>query len=326
MRSLVTGGAGFIGSHLVDTLLNSGHKVKVIDNLATGKLANLPLDNPNLEFHQCDVESDQISALFEDVNFVFHLAALADIVPSINQPTEYFRVNVGGTIKVLEAIRKHDIKKVVYAASSSCYGLPNIFPTPETTAAAPMYPYALSKYIGEQLLFHWEQVYGISTISLRLFNVYGIRARTSGSYGAVLGVFMGQLLNRLPLTIVGDGLQKRDFVHVEDVVRAFIMASLSNETHSVINIGSGTPITVQELADSISEYQIYLPKRPGEPDLTHADIRKAERLLDWKPCIDFATGLRMTIGKTELWKDAPPWTEAEISKITSNWFKYLSDK
>ncbi|MQF67768.1 NAD-dependent epimerase/dehydratase family protein, partial [SAR202 cluster bacterium AD-802-F09_MRT_200m] len=207
MRALVTGGAGFIGSHLVERLLDRGHEVVVIDNLASGRLENLAhlSCNPRLKVEVSDISSgDDMSGIFSGVRWVFHLAGLADIVPSITDPLKYHRANVDGTVAVLEAARGAQASRFIYAASSSCYGLPDQFPTPETAPLQPMYPYALTKYIGEQCVMHWEKVYSMPCVSLRLFNVYGPRTRTSGTYGAVFGVFLAQKLANKPFTIVGD--------------------------------------------------------------------------------------------------------------------------
>ena len=207
-KTLVTGGAGFIGSHLVDRLLSDGHDVVVLDNLATGRITNLEQHqgNPHLTFHRLDVsEHEAIRPCFEGVEWVFHLAALADIVPSIQNPLAYHKANVDGTAAVLEAARAAGVKRLVYAASSSCYGLPDVVPTPETAEIRPMYPYALTKYVGEEYVMHWAKTYHLPCVALRLFNVYGPRSRTSGTYGAVFGVFLAQKLAGKPFTVVGDG-------------------------------------------------------------------------------------------------------------------------
>src|SRR5437588_795762 len=241
-RTLVTGGAGFIGSHLVERLLKDGHQVTVLDNLATGRTDNLTQlgSNPKLSFHVQDISNEaEIAPYFEDVDWVFHLAALADIVPSIQRPLAYHRANVDGTIAVLEACRGANVKRFVYAASSSCYGIPEKFPTPETAAISPMYPYAFTKNVGEQYVMHWHKIYQLPAVSLRLFNVYGPRSRTSGAYGAVFGVFLAQKLAGSPLTVVGDGTQTRDFTFVTDVADAFVAAARSDASGEAFNVGSG---------------------------------------------------------------------------------------
>lgn len=218
-KVIVTGGAGFIGSHLVEKLVKEKYKVTVLDNLVTGRLENLAdvKKERNLLFVKADItQLEKINKYFKGVDWVFHLAALADIIPSIVEPYEYHRANVNGTIAVLEACRKNGIKKLIYAASSSCYGIPKIYPTPEIAEMAPQYPYAFTKYIGECYALSWAKVYRLPVLSLRLFNVYGPRARTGGTYGAVIGVFIAQKLANRPLTVVGDGRQKRDFVYVTE--------------------------------------------------------------------------------------------------------------
>jgi UDP-glucose 4-epimerase len=323
MKYLVTGGAGFIGSHLVDTLIAAGHHVTVIDSLVSGKKSNLAGSWEHIEFHQVDVATDDISEYFIGCDAVFHLAALADIVPSIVDPFEYMTTNVLGTLRVLEAVRKHKVRRVVYAASSSCYGMATEVPTKETSQIQPTYPYALSKWMGEELVMHWGDLYKFEVLSLRLFNVYGPRARTSGNYGAVLGVFFAQHLAKLPLTVVGDGSQTRDFIYVQDVVAAFVAASKSKATGVSINIGASNPVSVNEVAQMIGGQTVNIPRRPGEPDTTHADISLAKRYLDWTPTTTFKEGMKLTIDQIQLWKDAPVWSAETIAVATEEWFKYL---
>ncbi len=322
----MTGGAGFIGSHVVEQLLQAGHKVVVLDNLSTGRLANLSsfaLD-PKFTFHAVDIaDLAVIRPHFEGIDWVFHLAALADIVPSIEQPIDYTRANVTGTIHVCEAARQARCKRFVYAASSSCYGIPDALPTPETAAARPQYPYALSKYLGEQVVLHWGQVYKLPVVALRLFNVYGPRSRTSGSYGAVFGVFLAQKLAAKPYTVVGDGTQTRDFTFVADVARAFVMAAASSVSQEAINIGSGQPQSVNRLVELLGGEVVHVPKRPGEPDCTQADNRKADRLLGWQPWVSFEKGVRILLDHIDYWRQAPVWDARSIDKATKAWFRYL---
>ena len=230
MKALVTGGAGFIGSHLVDLLIKLNYEVLVIDNLSLGRRENIDhlVENSKFTFVQADIcNFEEIEPFFKGVDWVFHLAALADIVPSIENPTEYYKSNVNGTFNLLQACRKYQVKKIIYAGSSSCYGIPDEYPTKETAEIQPQYPYALTKNIGEQLVMHWCQLYKLPAISLRFFNVYGPRARTSGTYGAVFGVFLAQKLANKPYTIVGDGTQTRDFTFVSDIVNAIVTAAVS---------------------------------------------------------------------------------------------------
>lgn len=323
MKVLVTGGAGFIGSHLVESLVEDGHDVVVVDNLATGNIQNIVNVIDRITLVQDDIRSLEIGDHFSGVDTVFHLAALADIVPSIDRPRDYLDVNVLGTCNILEFSRKNYVKTFVYAASSSCYGLPNEFPTSENSKIDTQYPYALSKYLGEQEVVHWSNVYGLNILSLRLFNVYGPRARTSGNYGAVFGVFLAQRNKNLPLTIVGDGEQTRDFTHVFDVVRAFKLAAKSELKNRIINIGSSNPISVNHIAKLIGGASIHIPKRPGEPDITHADITLARELLGWNPLIGISEGVSELLENLSYWNDAPVWTPENISKETASWFKYL---
>lgn len=327
MRTLVTGGAGFIGSHLVDHLLNDGHEVVVLDNFSTGRPENLAHLKDKACFHLQQVDITDLEAIrpyFDDVDWVFHLAALADIVPSIRQPIEYHRSNVDGTVNVLEASRLGGIRRFIYAASSSCYGIPNIYPTPETAEIRPEYPYALTKYLGEQYVLHWGKVYKLPLLSLRFFNVYGSRSRTSGAYGAVFGVFLAQKLNNKPFTVVGDGTQRRDFIFVSDAVNACIMAAESNIKGEVLNTGSGNTYSVNQLVELLGGNVVYIPKRPGEPDCTHADISKIKKLLGWKPKVSFEEGVRIMLENIDYWKGAPIWTPETISEGTKEWFRYLS--
>ena len=226
-KILITGGAGFIGSHLAEQLLNDQNRVIVVDNFSTGRLENLDhlKQNPNLVIVEADICEDNLSKTMEDVNHLYHLAALADIVPSIQSPEEYYAANVTGTFNVVQAATTASVQSFIYAASSSCYGIPNIYPTPESAEIKPQYPYALTKYLGEQIVLHWAKVYGLPATSLRLFNVFGPRSRTSGTYGAVFGVFCARNSASKPFTVIGDGTQTRDFTFVSDIVCAMIRAA-----------------------------------------------------------------------------------------------------
>jgi UDP-glucose 4-epimerase len=258
------------------------------------------------------------------VERVFHLAARADIVPSIQEPEAYFRANVDGTFAMLEAARHHQVRRFVYGASSSCYGIPEVYPTPEKAPADPRYPYALTKYLGEQLVQHWAQVYRLSTVSLRFFNVFGPRARTSGTYGAVFGVFLAQLLAGKPLTIVGDGTQTRDFTYVSDVVDALQVAAASTISGEIYNVGSGRPVSVNELVAELgSPPTVNIPKRPGEPDCTFADISKIRSDLGWEPKVKFSSGVKIMRDNIDFWRNAPVWTASSIEQATADWFKFL---
>lgn len=328
MKTLVTGGTGFIGSHLVERLLRDGHSVIVLDNLSTGRLENLKHveSDSKLTINRVDIaESDDIDSSFANVDWVFHLAALADIVPSIQEPTKYHRANVDGTVAVLEAARKANVKRFIYSASSSCYGLPDRFPTPEEAPAKPMYPYALTKYLGEQCVMHWNQVYQLPCVSLRLFNVYGPRARTSGTYGAVFGVFLAQKLAGKPFTVVGDGSQTRDFTFVSDVVDAFARAAESNESRKIMNVGSGYTYSVNRLIELLGGERVHVPKRPGEPDCTFADTAQIRESLGWEPQISFEDGVRIMLKNIHMWEGATVWDSNSIARATEDWFKHLGN-
>ena len=325
--AVVTGGAGFIGSHMVDLLLERGFSVRVIDNFSGGHAANLQHHegNSHLVVDHRDIR-DLVAddKLFSGASLVFHFAGIGDIVPSIEKPTEYMDVNVQGTARVLEGARLAGVDKFVYAASSSCYGLAET-PTTESHPIMPQYPYALSKNQGEQAVFHWHQVYGLPVNAVRIFNAYGTRVRTTGAYGAVFGVFLKQKLAGKPFTVVGDGTQTRDFLYVTDVARAFLAAGETERTGQVFNIGAGDPKPVNRLVELIGGPVTYVPKRPGEPDCTWADISKIRDELGWEPLVSFEDGVALMMADIEHWRDAPLWEPASIAEATKTWFTYLSD-
>jgi UDP-glucose 4-epimerase len=327
---IVTGAAGFIGSHLVDGLLAEGRSVLAIDDLAVGRRSNLGrhMADPKLRFVEASVcDRARMLALFEGAARVFHLAALADIVPSVESPGRYFDANVNGSYAVAEAARHGRVERLVYAASSSCYGVPERYPTPEDAAIDPRYPYALTKYLGERIMLHWGRLYGVPVTSLRLFNVYGPRARTSGTYGAVFGVFLAQKRAGKPLTVVGDGTQTRDFTYVSDVVAAFLAAAQRGRNGAVYNVGSGATVSVNRLVELIGAAGIvHLPKRPGEPDCTFADTARIEAELGWRARVPIETGVANLLAELDHWRDAPVWTAEGIAEATRDWFKYITDR
>ncbi len=326
---LVTGGAGFIGSHLVTRLLDDGHSVIVLDNFSTGRPENLvhKKDHPGLTLQQVDIaDIESIQPFFKGVDWVFHIAALADIVPSIQTPLLYHHSNVNGTLSVVEAARKAQVKRLVYAASSSCYGIPDVYPTPETAPIRPQYPYALTKYLGEEIVMHWAQIYQLPCVSLRLFNVFGPRSRTSGTYGAVFGVFLAQKLANKPFTIVGDGTQTRDFTFVTDVVDAFVKAAESHITGEIFNIGSGGHYSVNQLVKLLGGDVVHIPKRPGEPDCTFADTNRVRQRLGWRPQVAFEKGVKTMLENIDYWRQAPVWNPDSIAQATKDWFAYLGPK
>ena len=324
MKSLVTGGAGFIGSHLVDSLLAEGDEVTVLDNFSTGRPENLSHIEGAVKLVEADLSLYGAWANhFKGIDRVFHLAALADIVPSIENPDIYYQANVTGTLNVMKASKEFNVNKLIYSASSSCYGIPDILPTPETAEIKPQYPYALTKCLGEQIVLHWSSVYRIPSVSTRLFNVYGPRSRTSGTYGAVFGVFLAQKLSNKPFTVVGDGTQTRDFTYVEDVTSALIATSESSLEGEIINIGSDNTYSINRVVELLGGEAVYIPKRPGEPDSTWADISKAKKLLDWRPTITIEKGIKNLLDNIDYWSEAPVWDADSISEATKKWFEYL---
>jgi UDP-glucose 4-epimerase len=326
--AIVTGGAGFIGSHMVDLLVDQGYRVAVIDNLAGGRLENLARHrgNPDVAFHRLDIrELEPGGPVFAGAELVFHFAGIGDIVPSIERPLEYMDVNLMGTVRVLECARAAGVRKLVYAASSSCYGLART-PTGEDHPVDPKYPYALSKYQGEQAAFHWHKVYGLPVNAIRIFNAYGTRSRTSGAYGAVFGVFLRQKLAGQPLTIVGDGSQSRDFLYVTDVARAFLAAARTPVAGTFYNLGAGRPQTVNRLAELLGCETVHIPRRPGEPECTWADIGKIRAELGWEPRVSFEEGVAMVLDQIEYWRQAPLWDVASIAEATRTWFSFMRDE
>jgi UDP-glucose 4-epimerase len=324
MISIVTGGAGFIGSHLVDKLIKLKHKVIVLDNLSTGRIENIRHNFNKIKFVKCDLSKiSKWKTYFKKADYVFHLAALADLVPSINNPTKYFNSNVVGTLNVLKLSKYYKIKKLVYAASSSCYGIPKTYPTDENENIDTKHPYALTKRMGEELVLHWSKVYKVKSISLRLFNVYGTRSRTSSNYGAMFGVFLSQKIKQKPYTVVRDGNQLRDFLYVSDVVDAIVKAAKSKISGEIFNVGSGRSVSILDIVNLLKGKYIFIPKRPGEPDITHADIKKIKKYLRWTPKTSIKKGVNMLLQNIDYWKSAPLWTPKNIKVATKDWFKYL---
>lgn len=316
MKILITGCAGGIGSHLANKLLTEGHEVTGLDDFSVGK------NKPVCEILELDISKDYIPK--DNYDWIFHLAAKADIVPSITSPGIYHDTNVTGTVRMLEYARQINCKRFIYAASSSCYGIPETYPTSEKAKCKPEYPYALTKYLGEQYVSHYHKVYKIPTVSLRLFNVYGPNFRTSGTYGAVFGVFLAQLANGRPLTVVGDGTQRRDFTYVSDVVNAMILAAESNVEGEIFNVGSGGTRSINQLISLLGSPQVvHLPKRPGEPDMTFANISKIKDRLGWHPRITFEKGVAKMLERLSDYKDAPLWSPETIHQSTGEWFKHL---
>lgn len=313
---------------MVDVLLDEGFRVNVIDNLVGGRLENLAhrKGDPRLAVEVRDIRDLAADdPLFAGAEFVFHFAGIGDIVPSIDKPVDYLSTNVMGTVKVLEAARHARVKKLVYAASSSCYGLAAV-PTREDAPIRPEYPYALSKYMGEEAVLHWGRVYRLPVNSIRIFNAYGTRSKTSGAYGAVFGVFLAQKLAGQPLTVVGDGTQRRDFLFVTDVARAFYAAATTDRVNEIYNLGAGNPQPVNKLVELLGGPIVHLPKRPGEPDCTWADITKITTELGWKQQVSFEDGVAQMLAVIDYWREAPVWNPESIKEATKNWFAFLEGK
>ncbi|MBT3782502.1 MAG: SDR family oxidoreductase [Rhodospirillaceae bacterium] len=326
---VVTGGAGFIGSHLVDRLLADGRRVRAVDNFVTGGPHNLKhlAGEARFELIEADIRDRAgTKTALMGAERIFHLAALADIVPSIQNPEGYYDTNVTGTFNVLQAARDMDVRRLIYAASSSCYGIPDNYPTAEEAEIRPEYPYAMTKFLGEQLVMHWSQIYGLPAASLRFFNVYGPRARTSGTYGAVFGVFLAQLLADQALTVVGDGEQTRDFTYVGDVADAVATVGGYDDSGEVFNVGTGKDVSVNRLVELLGAGEvIHIPKRPGEPDCTLADVTRINQRFGWVSQVPIEDGVRIMLDNIDYWRDAPVWDATKIAAATEDWFRYLSN-
>lgn len=324
--AIVTGGAGFIGSHMTDLLVARGYAVRIIDSLVGGREANLKhhATDADVTLDRRDIRAlAPDDSLFSGAGLVFHFAGIGDIVPSIEHPSEYMSANVQGTVAVLEAARHAGVRKLVYAASSSCYGLAGT-PTREDHPIRPQYPYALSKYQGEQAVFHWGQVYKLPVNSIRIFNAYGTRSRTSGAYGAVFGVFLRQKIAGKPFTVVGDGTQRRDFIYATDVAAGFLAAAETERSGEAWNVGAGNPQSINRLIELLGGERTSIPRRPGEPDATWADISKIGRDLGWAPKVSFADGVGRILADIDYWREAPLWTPETIAGATETWFRVLS--
>ena len=285
MNYIVVGGGGFIGSNLVDLLINEGHQVLVVDDFSTGKRSNVNGKANILALDMAEEElADHFTQSIMGADGLFHLAALARVQPSIDNPQEFNKVNVSGTLNVLNCAKNAGIKRVVYSASSSAYGDASIFPTPEDHPTDPLSPYGLQKLIGEQYCRVFHHCYGLETVSLRYFNVFGERQSLDGAYKLVMGVFADQKLKGEPLTITGDGEQRRDFTYVGDVARANLLAMESSNVGSgeVINIGNGDNRSVNQIANLFGGPFENVAER-FEPKQTLADNSKAKKLLNWEP-------------------------------------------
>jgi len=290
-KVLVTGGAGFIGSNLVNRLIDDGVEVIVIDDLSTGDKNNI---NPKSTFYEISLLNlDEDSFKNQNIDVVFHLASLARVQPSIEDPITFNKVNVEGTLKLLFACHKAGVKRVIYSASSSCYGNATTFPTPETHSTNPLSPYGLQKYIGEQYCKMFSEVYGLDTASLRYFNVYGEGMNLHGAYKLVIPIFADQMLRGKSLTITNDGNQRRDFTYVQDVIDANLLAAThtKNLNGESFNIGNGNNYSINEVADMLGGVKVYGEKRL-EPFETLSDSSKAKSILKWNPKGDLPTWIK----------------------------------
>lgn len=321
-KCIVTGGCGFIGSHLVDLLVEKKFQVIVIDNLSTGTLKNL---NPKAKLIRADLSNYKIwPKYFKKAKFVFHLAGLAELVSSIKDYDKYYKSNIEATFNIFKASKEFKCKKIIYTASSTCYGKPKNFPTSENDNIETLHPYAVTKYIGEDILLKFGKIFNVPIISARLFNVYGPRVRGTKGYGAVFTVFLTQKLYNKPFTIVGNGKQKRDFTFVGDIVEAlFLLANKKTIKNEIVNIGSGNTISINKLANLIGGKKIFIPKRPGEPDITFGNINKINKILGWKPKIDIKEGVKIMLKHLFDYKDQPLWNKKKIEFATKDWFKFL---
>ena len=296
-KSLVTGGAGFIGSHIVDRLLDLGHEVVVIDNESSDGHDDYHWNrHGSVHNHKVDIRDyDAIKHLFVGVDYVFHLAAKASVQASVDNPLPTISTQVMGTANVLEAARQAGVEKFVYSSTSACYGNSNPIPNVETMREDPLNAYAIGKLSGEQLVRAYYHLYGMKTVAFRYTNVYGERARHVGTYAPAVSKFMRMRENGDALTIFGDGLQRRDFIHVSDVVSANCCITYEelDQWGETYNIGYGKNWSIQEIADAINtDEQVHLSARPGEMRETLADIRKAKAELTWKPKVDIMEWIR----------------------------------
>ena len=288
MNVLITGGAGFIGSHLSENLKNDKRikKIYIIDNLISGSKKNISgiLKDKKIKFIKQDIKNiNKIKNYFKNVSVVFHLAGLVDVANSINNPLKYLKNNLLGTLNILECMKIYNVKKIIFAASSSCYGNAGKNSINESQKVEPESPYAYSKNSAEELIKLFSKINKTNFVSLRLFNVYGQRAKMTGNYASVISIFLRQKKNNKPLTIVGDGNQSRDFVHVLDVVEAFKKASFSKNKNKVYNIGTGKSETINKIAKIFGGKKKFISKRAGDLRFSKAKISKVKKDLKWIP-------------------------------------------
>jgi UDP-glucose 4-epimerase len=297
MKVLVTGGAGFIGSHLVEELVRLKFKVVVIDNLSTGNIKNLKSVKKKIKFINYDISKILLDKSLGNFDFVFHLAGLSKVVESFKKPKIYYKTNVLGTVNILNLIKNTKIKKFIYAASASCYGKPKNIPTSEKDQIKTLSPYAQTKFKAEQIIMKKAFKEKFPAISLRLFNVYGPRSTAKSSYSSVISVFYKKKLRNEPFTVVGDGLQTRDFIHVSDVVRAMIKAAQSKVYNQVFNVGTQKTVNINKIAKLFRGKKKYISERKGEIEHSLANINKIKKVLKWKPKISINKGINLLLKK-----------------------------
>ena len=314
--AIVTGGAGFIGSHMVDCLLDAGFAVRVLDNLVCGRDSNLAQHERNLHLtlDTRDIRSiDADDSLFDGVRYIFHFASADDHQNAHERPQNCMDTNVMGTVRMLEGARRAGVSKFLYAGSAAGYA-PSTEPLAETHPHAPANPYQLSKHMGESVALRWHAFYQVPVQVLRIFNAYGVRSRTFGNIGSVFDVFLKQKLAGHPFTIRGDGTQCRDFIYISDVVQGFFAAACSEIAGEIYNIGSGVPYTINYLVELLGGPVSNVPPYPGDPHCILANIDKSMRELNWKPKIGLAEGVALTLAALDYWSEAPLWTAESLEQ------------
>ncbi|MES3032179.1 MAG: NAD-dependent epimerase/dehydratase family protein [Patescibacteria group bacterium] len=290
-KIIVTGGAGFIGSHIVDQLISDGYEVHVVDNLSAGKKENV---NPKAIFHNVDIRDyDKLLPIFEGVKYVFHEAAFPQVQYSIENPVETNEINVGGTLNVLEVSRANKVRRIIFASSSAVYGNQEILPITENMQTNPLSPYGAQKYIGEVYMKLYAEIYGLETVCLRYFNVYGPRQSAGGAYASVIPKFIEFRQKNEPLSITGDGEQTRDFVNIKDVVEANILAMKGDKVGrgEVLNIGGSCQYSINYIAKLVGGNVSYISPRI-EPRNTEASVDKAKKFLNWGPHVILEEGIK----------------------------------
>jgi UDP-glucose 4-epimerase len=313
----VTGAAGFVGSHLVEHLIREQWEVIALDRQRTKYRAGAAFP---LQDVICDLEDPHsVGQLRLKADVVLHLAGYGEMLGALRDPAAYLQANVIGTAAALELARSAGARRFVYAASSSCYGANPPVPTNEDAPIDTGHPYALSKWMGEQAVFHWARVYGLEVNSLRLFTAYGPRMRKSDALGPVLNIFLAQKAHGVPLTIVGDGTQGRDFVHARDVATAFRLAAISKQHGKIWNVGSGETQTIEHIAALIGGPTVRMPERNGDPHTARADVTAIGRDLGWAPRVFFEAGLAELVGDQNAWRDAPVWLPDVMQRETAQW-------